>query len=98
MWISGGEHDMSQNIVHLVLARLPDAPPGVKGISLFIVPKRRVDPDGALGDLNGVRLTGLNHKRGDRGTVNSVIAFGDEGDCLGELIGPPHQGLPARAG
>ena len=93
MWISGGDHDMSQNIVHLVLARLPDAPPGVKGISLFIVPKRRVDPDGALGDLNGVRLTGLNHKMGYRGTVNTVLAFGDEGDCLGELIGPPHQGL-----
>ncbi len=93
MWISGGEHQMGDNIVHLVLAKLPDAPPGVKGISLFIVPKRRVDASGAVGDLNGVRLMGLNHKMGYRGTVNTVLSFGEEGDCVGELVGKPHHGL-----
>lgn len=93
MWISGGEHEMSENIVHLVLAKVPGGPPGVKGISLFIVPRYRLDPQGRPGPDNGVKLTGLNHKMGYRGTVNTVLAFGDEGDCVGELIGDLHQGL-----
>ncbi len=93
MWISGGEHDLSENIVHLVLAKLPDAPPGVRGISLFVVPKRRVEEDGSVGPLNDVTLAGLNHKMGYRGTVNTVLNFGDAGGCRGWLVGEPHQGL-----
>lgn len=93
MWISGGEHDLSETIVHLVLARLPEAPLGVKGISLFIVPKHQVDASGALGALNGITLTGLNHKMGYRGTVNTALAFGSERPAVGELVGEPHQGL-----
>jgi butyryl-CoA dehydrogenase len=93
MWISGGEHDLAENIVHLVLARLPDAPAGVKGISLFIVPKFRVNPDGRLGARNDVQLAGVNHKLGQRGIVNTFLKFGEGGDCRGELVGQPHQGL-----
>ena len=93
MWISGGEHDLSENIVHLVLAKLPDAPPGVRGISLFVVPKIRVEEDGSLGSHNDVVLAGLNHKMGYRGTVNTVLNFGDNGRCRGWLVGAPHQGL-----
>jgi alkylation response protein AidB-like acyl-CoA dehydrogenase len=93
MWISAGEHDLSENIIHLVLAKLPDAPAGVRGISLFVVPKRRVADDGTVGELNDVTLAGLNHKMGYRGTVNTVLNFGDEGACRGWLIGEPHNGL-----
>ena len=93
MWISGGEHDLSDNIIHLVLARLPDAPPGVKGISLFIVPKVRVNDDGSLGERNDVQLAGVNHKLGQRGIVNTFLKFGERGECFAELVGQPHQGL-----
>ncbi|MCU0976481.1 MAG: acyl-CoA dehydrogenase [Steroidobacteraceae bacterium] len=93
MWISGGEHELSDNIIHLVLAKVPGGPPGVKGISLFIVPRYRVGPDGGLGADNDVRLTGLNHKMGWRGTVNTALAFGPNGECLGERIGEEHRGL-----
>jgi alkylation response protein AidB-like acyl-CoA dehydrogenase len=93
MWISGGEHELAENIVHMVLARLPDAPVGVRGISLFVVPRFEVGPDGSLGSDNDVRLAGLNHKMGWRGTVNTVLTFGDEGRCTGELLGAPHRGL-----
>jgi butyryl-CoA dehydrogenase len=93
MWISGGEHDLADNIVHLVLARLPDAPPGVKGISLFIVPKFRVNEDGSLGERNDVQLAGVNHKLGQRGIVNTFLKFGERGECFAELVGEPHQGL-----
>jgi len=93
MWISGGEHELGENIIHMVLARLPDAPPGVRGISLFIVPRREVLADGSLGGDNDVRLAGLNHKMGWRGTVNTVLSFGDEGRCIGELLGQPNRGL-----
>ncbi|PTU30743.1 acyl-CoA dehydrogenase [Stenotrophobium rhamnosiphilum] len=92
MWISGGEHDLSENIVHLVLARLDGAPAGVKGISLFIVPKFHVNDNGTLGARNGVRLVGLNHKMGCRGTVNTVLSFGDT-PCTGYLVGKPNEGL-----
>jgi len=93
MWISGGEHDLAENIVHLVLARVPGGPAGVKGISLFIVPKRRVGRDGGLGECNDVTLTGVNHKMGWRGTVNTVLSFGERGDCAGYLVGEEHHGL-----
>ncbi|MCO1596931.1 acyl-CoA dehydrogenase [Micromonospora sp. RHAY321] len=100
MWISGGDHELAENIVHLVLARIPGGPPGVKGISLFIVPKVLVGPDGSLGDRNDVVLVGLNHKMGFRGTTNTLLSFGDGGHtpggqpgAVGHLVGPPHQGL-----
>lgn len=93
MWISAGEHEMSENIVHLLLARLDGAPAGIKGISMFIVPKRRLEADGGLGPLNGVRLVGLNHKMGVRGITNTVLSFGEKDDCVGYLVGEPHRGL-----
>lgn len=95
MWISGGEHDLSENIIHMVLAKIdaPDTPPGTKGISLFVVPKFLVNDDGSLGARNGVRLAGLNHKMGYRGTVNTVLNFGESEDCIGHLVGTPHKGL-----
>lgn len=93
MWISGGEHELSENIVHLVLAKIPGAPPGVKGISLFIVPKFLVNADGSLGERNDVALAGLNHKMGYRGTTNCVLNFGEKDGAIGYLVGDPHKGL-----
>ncbi len=93
MWISGGEHNLCENIIHLVLAKIPGGPPGVKGLSLFIVPKFLVEQDGSLGAHNNVALAGLNHKMGYRGTVNTVLNFGEQGDCIGYLVGEPHRGL-----
>ncbi len=93
MWISAAEHDLSENIVNLVLAKLPDAPPGVKGISLFIVPKYLLDEAGAPGRRNDVMVTGLNHKLGQRGVVNTVLTFGETGECVGYLVGKPHDGM-----
>jgi alkylation response protein AidB-like acyl-CoA dehydrogenase len=77
MWISAGEHELSQNIVHLVLAKIPGGPPGVRGISLFIVPKKLVNADGSLGERNDVALAGLNHKMGYRGITNTLLNFGE---------------------
>ena len=93
IFISGGDHPLSENIVHMVLAKLPDAPPGVKGISLFIVPKFLVNDDGSLGPRNDVVLAGLFHKMGWRGTTSTALNFGDNGECVGYLVGQPHQGL-----
>lgn len=92
IFISAGDHDLTENIVHLVLARLPDAPPGVRGISLLLVPKFVPDDDGSLGDRNGVECTGLEHKMGIRGAATCVMTF--EG-ARGWLVGPPHRGLQA---
>ncbi|SDJ30056.1 acyl-CoA dehydrogenase [Pseudomonas indica] len=93
IFISGGDHPLSENIVHMVLAKLPDAPPGVKGISLFIVPKFLVNDDGSLGQRNDVLLAGLFHKMGWRGTTSTALNFGDNGECVGYLVGKPHHGL-----
>jgi len=100
MWISGGEHDLSENIVNMVLAKVvgPEAPnhtpAGVKSISLFVVPKFRVNPDGSLGPRNGVSLGGLNKKLGWRGTTNcGELLFGEQGECVGELLGEEGKGL-----
>ncbi|NNA87754.1 acyl-CoA dehydrogenase [Pseudomonas gessardii] len=93
IFISGGDHPLSENIVHMVLAKLPDAPAGVKGISLFIVPKFLVNDDGSLGPRNDVVLAGLFHKMGWRGTTSTALNFGDNGECVGYLVGKPHQGL-----
>jgi alkylation response protein AidB-like acyl-CoA dehydrogenase len=86
MWISGGDHELSENIIHLVLARVAGAPAGVKGLSLFIVPKKDLD----TGERNGVVLAGLNHKMGYRGTTNTVLAFED---AVGHLVGEEGRGL-----
>ncbi len=93
IFISGGDQPISENIVHMVLAKLPDAPPGVKGISLFIVPKFHVNDDGSLGARNDVTLAGLFHKMGWRGTTSTALNFGDNGECVGYLVGKPHAGL-----
>ena len=93
IFISGGDHPLSENIVHMVLARLSDAPAGVKGISLFIVPKFLVNDDGSLGARNDVILAGLFHKMGWRGTTSTALNFGDKGECVGYLVGKPHAGL-----
>jgi len=93
IFISAGDHELSENIVHLVLAKIPGGPPGVKGISLFIVPKFHVNDDGTLGPRNDVTLTGLIHKMGYRGTTSTMLAFGERGQCIGELVGEAHHGL-----
>lgn len=93
MWISSGDHDIAENIVHLVLAKIPGGPAGTKGISLFLVPKRHVDGNGQAGDRNGVTLLGLNHKLGTHGQVNCLLGFGDDAPCIGELVGNAHEGM-----
>ncbi len=106
MWISGGEHELSENIIHLVLAKVPGPDgkliAGVKGISLFIVPKKIVHADGTLGERNDVLLAGLNHKMGYRGTTNCLLNFGEgqfqpggKAGAIGYLVGSLHQGLAA---
>ncbi|EGJ10427.1 acyl-CoA dehydrogenase [Rubrivivax benzoatilyticus] len=97
MWISGGEHELAANIVHLVLAKIPDEtgrlPPGVKGLSLFICPKFLPGPDGRLGRRNDVALAGLNHKLGYRGTTNTLLNFGERDGAVAWLVGRPGDGL-----
>ena len=93
MWISGAGHRMTENIVNLVLARIPGSPPGVKGISLFIVPQHLVADDGKVGPPNNISIVGLNHKMGQRGTTNCALNFGEEGPTIGYLVGERDQGL-----
>ncbi len=93
MWISAGDHEMTDNIVHMVLAKIPGAPAGVKGISLFLVPKHRVNDDGSIGEPNNIALAGLNHKMGHKGTTNCLLNFGESGDSIGYLVGGENQGL-----
>ncbi|EFL02798.1 acyl-CoA dehydrogenase domain-containing protein [Streptomyces sp. SPB78] len=100
MWISGGDHELTENIVHLVLARTPGGPAGVKGLSLFVVPKYLVDGDGGIGARNDVVLAGLNHKMGYRGTTNTLLNFGEgahrpggEPGAVGYLVGEENKGL-----
>ncbi len=95
IFISFGDHDMADNIVHLVLARTPDAPAGTRGISLFLVPKFRLDGQGNPGAFNDVRVVSIEHKMGLHASPTCVLSFGDEGDCIGELIGPEHGGMRA---
>lgn len=92
IFISSGDHDLTDNIIHLVLARLPDAPKGVKGISLFAVPKVMVNEDGSLGELNSLCAASLEHKMGIHGNSTCVMNFDG---AIGELVGAPHQGLRA---
>ncbi|WP_372605306.1 acyl-CoA dehydrogenase family protein, partial [Actibacterium sp.] len=93
IFITYGEHDMVENIIHLVLARLPDAPEGVKGISLFVVPKFMVNADGSLGDRNDVRCVSIEHKLGIHGSPTCTLAFGDTGGAIGYLVGEANKGL-----
>ena len=93
IFITYGDHDMADNIVHMVLARTPGAPPGVKGISLFIVPKFHVAADGKLGGRNDLRCVALEHKLGIRGSPTAVLAFGDNEGAIGELIGEENRGI-----
>ncbi len=93
IFITYGDHDMAENIVHLVLARLPDGPPGVKGISLFVVPKFLVDASGAIGAANDVTCVSLEHKLGIHGSPTAILSFGDHGGSVGYLVGEPHRGV-----
>jgi 3-(methylthio)propanoyl-CoA dehydrogenase len=93
IFITYGEHDMAENIVHLVLARLPDAPPGTKGISLFLVPKFMVGTDGSLGQRNDVRCVSLEHKLGIHASPTCVLAYGDNGGAIGFLVGEENRGM-----
>ena len=93
IFITYGDHDMTENIVHLVLARLPDAPPGVKGISMFLVPKFLVNADGSLGARNDAVCVSLEHKLGIHASPTCVMAFGDNGGAVGYLLGEPNRGL-----
>ena len=95
IYISFGDHDMADNIVHLVLARTPDAPVGTRGISLFLVPKFRLNDDGTPGDFNDVRVVSIEHKMGLHASPTCVLSFGDTDDCIGELIGAEHAGMRA---
>ena len=93
IFITYGDHDMAANIVHMVLARLPDAPAGTRGISLFVVPKRLVNPDGSLGAHNDLRCVSLEHKLGIHGSPTCVMAYGDRGGAVGYLVGEPNRGI-----
>jgi acyl-CoA dehydrogenase len=93
IFITYGEHDLTDNIIHLVLARLPDAPEGVKGISLFVVPKYLVNADGTLGARNDVHCVSIEHKLGIHASPTCVLAFGDKGGAIGTLVGEPNRGL-----
>ena len=93
IYITYGEHEMTDNIVHLVLARLPDAPAGTRGISLFLVPKFLVNADGSLGARNDVRCAGVEHKMGIHGSPTCTMIYGDEGGATGWLIGEENRGL-----
>ncbi len=93
IYITHGEHDLAENIIHLVLARLPDAPAGVKGISLFLVPKFLVNDDGSLGKRNDLKCVSLEHKLGIHGSPTAVMSYGEKEGAVGYLIGEPNRGL-----
>ena len=98
LWVTrcgsvAGDHEAAENIVHLVLARTPDAPPGAKGLSLFAVPKFKVNDEGSLGGRNGVNVAGVNHKMGYRGTSNCLLSFGESEPAIGQLVGELGRGF-----
>jgi acyl-CoA dehydrogenase len=93
IFITYGEHDLTDNIIHFVLARLPDAPPGTKGISLFLVPKFLVNPDGSLGERNDVRAHSLEHKMGIHASPTCTMVYGDQGGAVGYLVGKENAGM-----
>ncbi len=93
IFITYGDHDLTDNIIHMVLARLPDAPPGTRGLSLFLVPKFLVGDDGTLGERNDVRVAGVEHKMGIHGSPTCTMIYGDEGGATGWLVGEENRGL-----
>ena len=93
IYITYGEHDMAENIVHMVLARIPGAPDGVKGISLFVVPKFLVNADGSLGERNDVQCVSIEHKLGIKASPTAVLQYGDQGGAIGTLVGEENRGL-----
>ncbi len=93
IFITGGEHDAHPNIIHPVLARIEGDPAGIKGISIFLVPKYHVNDDGSLGARNDVTCAGIEHKMGIRGSATCQMSFGDNGECIGEILGKPCQGI-----
>lgn len=95
IYITWGDHELADNIIHLVLARLPDAPEGSRGISLFLVPKYHVNGDGSLGQKNDLRPVSLEHKLGINASPTCVMSYGDNDDCIGELVGAENRGLMA---
>ncbi|MBF0258555.1 MAG: acyl-CoA dehydrogenase [Desulfamplus sp.] len=95
IFISGGEHDLTENIIHPVLARIEGAPEGTRGISLFLVPKYRVNPDGSLGEFNDVICTGIEHKMGIHGNSTCSLSLGGSGNCIGTLLGEENKGMKA---
>ena len=95
IYITWGEHELAENIIHLVLARTPNAPEGSRGISLFVVPKFHVKPDGSLGSRNDLRCVSIEHKLGINASPTCVMSYGDNGECVGELVGAENRGLAA---
>ena len=95
IFISGGEHDLAENIIHPVLARIEGAPAGTKGISLFLVPKFRVNEDGSPGEFNDVICTGIEHKMGIHGNATCTLSLGAKGNCVGTLLGEENKGMKA---
>ena len=95
IFITYGEHELASNIIHLVLARTPEGPPGTRGISLFLVPKYLVNPDGSLGRRNDLRAVSTEHKIGIHASPTCVMSYGDEGGAVGYLVGPEHGGMRA---
>ena len=93
IFITWGDHEMAENIIHLVLARLPDAPEGTKGISLFLVPKYLLNEDGTPGQRNDLRAVSLEHKLGIHASPTCVMSFGDNGNCIGYLVGEENKGM-----
>jgi alkylation response protein AidB-like acyl-CoA dehydrogenase len=93
IFITYGEHDMAENIVHLLLARIEGAPAGTKGISLFAIPRRLINADGSLGESNDLRCVSIEHKLGIHASPTCVMSYGDNGGALGYLVGEPHRGL-----
>ncbi|WP_428670026.1 acyl-CoA dehydrogenase family protein, partial [Roseibium sp.] len=93
IFITYGDHDLTDNIIHMVLARLPDAPAGTRGISLFLVPKFLVNDDGSLGERNDVKVAGVEHKMGIHGSPTCTMVYGDQGGAKGWLIGEENRGL-----
>jgi alkylation response protein AidB-like acyl-CoA dehydrogenase len=95
IFITWGDHELAANVIHMVLARVPDAPEGSKGISLFLVPKYFVKPDGSLGARNDLRAVSLEHKLGIHASPTCVMSYGDNDECIGELVGKENEGLKA---
>jgi len=93
IFISCGDHDLTENIIHPVLARIEGDPPGTAGVSIFLVPKYRANDDGSLGEFNDIRTGNVEHKMGIKGSATCTLNFGDEGKCIGELLGRERQGM-----